>query len=51
MAYLDGDLGLDVGKTFNEIRADAFQYLSKAAEGLGPGDDPDGHDARLRLRK
>jgi TPR repeat protein len=32
MAYKNGDLGLDVGHTLDEIQADAFQYLSKAAE-------------------
>jgi TPR repeat protein len=32
MAYKNGDLGLDVGRTLDEIQADAFQFLSKAAE-------------------
>ena len=32
MAYKNGDLDLDVGRTLYEIQADAFQYLSKAAE-------------------
>ena len=37
MAFKNGDLGLGIGKRLNEIRADAFQYLSRAAEsGLVP---------------
>lgn len=37
LAYKNGDLGLDVGKRLNEIQADAFQWMSKAAEsGLVP---------------
>src|SRR4029077_15464708 len=32
MAYKNGDLGLDCGRTLDEIQADAFQFLSKAAE-------------------